>query len=140
DAEDDPAGLAPHEELSAIRRRSRAFLESLYRVVNDMLLPAMAASGISLVAVRDLDDARRAALATFFREAVLPVLTPLAIDVSRPFPLLSSLSLNLALLLEPAPGEEPRRLAIVQVPAVLTRLVEVAGGDGYTFVRLEDVI
>jgi polyphosphate kinase len=140
DAEDDPAGLAPHEELSAIRRRSRAFLESLYRLVNDMLLPAMAVSGISLVAVRDLDDARRAALATFFREAVLPVLTPLAIDVSRPFPLLSSLSLNLALLLEPAPGEEPRRLAIVQVPAGLTRLVEVAGGDTYTFVRLEDVI
>jgi len=141
DAEDDPAGLAPHEELSAIRRRSRAFLESLYCLVNDMLLPAMAVSGISLVAVRDLDDARRAALATFFREAVLPVLTPLAIDVSRPFPLLSSLSLNLALLLEPAPGEEPRRLAIVQVPAGLTRLVEVAGGgDTYTFVRLEDVI
>jgi len=140
DAEDDPAGLAPHEELSAIRRRSRAFLESLYGLVNDTLLPAMAASGISLVAVRDLDDARRAALATFFREAVLPVLTPLAIDVSRPFPLLSSLSLNLALLLEPAAGEEPRRLAIVQVPAGLTRLVEVAGGDTYTFVLLEDVI
>ena len=140
DAEDDPAGLAPHEELSAIRRRSRALLESLYRLVNDTLLPAMAASGISLVAVRDLDEARRAALATFFREAVLPVLTPLAIDVSRPFPLLSSLSLNLALLLEPAPDEEPRRLAIVQVPAGLTRLVEVAGGDTYTFVLLEDVI
>ena len=140
DAEDDPAGLAPHEELSAIRRRSRAFLESVYRLVNDTLLPAAAASGISLVTVRDLDDARRAALATFFRDAVLPVLTPLAIDVSRPFPLLSSLSLNLALLLEPAPGEEPRRLAIVQVPAGLTRLVEVAGGDTYTFVLLEDVI
>ena len=140
DAEDDPAGLAPHEELSAIRRRSRAFLESLYSLVNDTLLPAMAASGICLVAVRDLDDPRRAALATFFREAVLPVLTPLAIDVSRPFPLLSSLSLNLALLLEPAPGEEQRRLAIVQVPAGLTRLVEVAGGDTYTFVLLEDVI
>jgi polyphosphate kinase len=140
DAEVEPAGLAPHEELSAIRRRSRAFLESLYRLVNGTLLPAAAASGISLVTVRDLDDARRAALATFFREAVLPVLTPLAIDVSRPFPLLSSLSLNLALLLEPAPGEEARRLAIVQVPAGLTRLVEVAGGDTYTFVLLEDVI
>ena len=60
------------------------------------------------------------------------MLTPLAIDVSRPFPLLSSLSLNLALLLEPAPGENERRLAIVQVPGVLTRLVAVSGGDGYT--------
>jgi polyphosphate kinase len=140
DAEPDPAGLAPLEELSEIRRRARAFVGSLYGLVNDTLLPALASSGISLLVVRELDDAKRAALGTFFREAVLPVLTPLAIDVSRPFPLLSSLSLNLALLLEPAPGEDERRLAIVQVPAGLTRLVEVAGGEGYTFVLLEDVI
>jgi polyphosphate kinase len=140
DAEPDPAGLAPLEELSEIRRRARAFVRSLYGLVNDTLLPALASSGISLPGVRELDDAKRAALGTFFREAVLPVLTPLAIDVSRPFPLLSSLSLNLALLLEPAPGEDERRLAIVQVPAGLTRLVEVAGGEGYTFVLLEDVI
>ena len=140
DAEPDPAGLAPLEELSEIRRRARAFVGSLYGLVNDTLLPALASSGISLLSVRELDDAKRAALGTFFREAVLPVLTPLAIDVSRPFPLLSSLSLNLALLLEAAPGEDERRLAIVQVPAGLTRLVEVAGGEGYTFVLLEDVI
>jgi polyphosphate kinase len=140
DAEPDPAGLAPLEELSEIRRRSRAFVGSLYGLVNDTLLPALASSGISLLSVRELDDAKRAALGTFVREAVLPVLTPLAIDVSRPFPLLSSLSLNLALLLEPAPDEEERRLAIVQVPAGLTRLVEVAGGEGHTFVLLEDVI
>jgi polyphosphate kinase len=140
DADPDPAGLAPLEELSEIRRRARAFVGSLYGLVNDTLLPALASSGISLVSVRELDDAKRAALGTFFREAVLPVLTPLAIDVSRPFPLLSSLSLNLALLLDPAPGEDERRLAIVQVPAGLTRLVEVAGGEGYTFVLLEDVI
>ena len=140
DAEPDPAGLAPLEELSEIRRRSRAFVGSLYGLVNDTLMPALASSGISLLSVRELDAAKRAALGTFFREAVLPVLTPLAIDVSRPFPLLSSLSLNLALLLEPAPGDDERRLAIVQVPAGLTRLVEVAGGEGYTFVLLEDVI
>ena len=140
DAEPDPAGLAPLEELSEIRRRSRAFVGSLYSLVNDTLLPTLASSGISLVTVRELDDAKRAALGTFFRDAVLAVLTPLAIDVSRPFPLLSSLSLNLALLLDPATGEDERRLAIVQVPAGLTRLVEVAGGEGYTFVLLEDVI
>jgi polyphosphate kinase len=141
DAEPDPAGLAPLEELSEIRGRARAFVGSLYGLVNDTLRPALASSGIALVTVRELDDAKRAALGTFFREAVLPVLTPLAIDVSRPFPLLSSLSLNLALLLEPAPGEDERRFAIVQVPAGLTRLVEVAGSEGgYTFVLLEDVI
>ena len=136
----DPSGMTPVEQLAAIRRRCHTFVAALYSLVNDTLVPALAAQRIRLVAVRDLDDQRRAALATFFREAVLPVLTPLAIDVSRPFPLLSSLTLNLALRLEPAPDETDRRLAIVQVPAGLTRLVEVAGGDGYTGVLLEDII
>ena len=62
-------------------------------------MPALANRQIRLLNYRDLDDGQRVALSAFFREAVLPVLTPLAIDVSRPFPLLSSLSLNLAVLL-----------------------------------------
>jgi polyphosphate kinase len=140
DADPDPAGLTPAEELSAIRRRAHAFVVSLYELVNDTLRPALAAARIRLLTVGELEPSRRAALATFFGDAVLPVLTPLAIDVSRPFPLLSSLSLNLALRLEPATGESDRRLAIVQVPGVLTRLVSVAGSEGYTYVLLEDVI
>ena len=68
-------------------------------------MPALAGQGIRSVAWTSFEPAAPAALGTFFRDAVLPVLTPLAIDMSRPFPLLSSLSLNLALLLEPAPGE-----------------------------------
>jgi polyphosphate kinase len=136
----DPSGLTPAEQLAAIRRRSHAFVGALYRLVNEELLPTLAAQGIRIVPLADLGDTRRAALGTFFREAVLPVLTPLAIDVSRPFPLLSSLSLNLALLLEAPPDETARRLAIVQVPAGLARLVQVAGSEGQTYVLLEDVI
>ena len=136
----DPAGLSPAEELAAIRERSHAFVASLYGLVNGTLLPALADARIRLLTVAELEPHRRAAVATFFGDAVLPVLTPLAIDVSRPFPLLSSLSLNLALLLAPAPGETDRRLAIVQVPAVLTRLVPVASNEGHAFVLLEDVI
>ena len=79
-------------------------------------------------------------LSAFFKDAVLPVLTPLAIDVSRPFPLLSSLSLNLAVLLDAAPGETDHRLAIVQVPTGLTRLVQISDADGASFVLLEDVV
>ena len=90
--------------------------------------------------VATLDEPRRAALAAFFREGVLPVLTPLAIDVVT--------AVSAAVLAQPesrAPagadaGETERRLAIVQVPAGLTRLVEVAGGDGDTYVLLEEVI
>ena len=136
----DLAGLTPYEQLSAIRRRTQAFVTALYRVVSDDLLPALASHRISIVRVQQVDDARRGALGAFFREDVLPVLTPLAIDVSRPFPLLSSLSLNLAVLLEPEPDESARRLAIVQVPSGLPRLVEVPGGGRGVYVLLEDVI
>jgi polyphosphate kinase len=136
----DSSGMTPAEQLGAVRARSHAFVAALYRLVNETLLPELAGAGIRLLAARDLDAAKQAGLATFFRDSVLPVLTPLAIDVSRPFPLLSSLSLNLALLLDPAPGEQERRLAIVQVPAGLPRVVEVAAAEGYTCVLLEDVI
>ena len=72
---------------------------------------------------------------------MLPALTPLAIDVSRPFPQLANLSLNLAILLGPPPeGEDQPRLAVVQVPAGLRRLVRPPGGDGNTYVLLEEII
>ena len=136
----DLSGLTPSQQLAAIRDRAHLFVAELYRLLNTELLPALSTARISSVPVSTLNEPRRAALAAFFREAVFPVLTPLAIDVSRPFPLLTSLSLNLALLLE-ADGEgEERRLAIVQVPAGLARLVDVSGGDSVCFVLLEDVI
>ena len=136
----DPAGLTPAEQLAAIRKRSHAFVAALYRLVNEELRPALAIEGLRIVSLTEVGETRRAALAGYFRDAVLPVLTPLAIDVSRPFPLLSSLSLNLALLLEAPPDEPGHRLAIVQVPSGLARLVQVAGGEGYTYVLLEEVI
>jgi len=140
DTAPDLAGLTPADQLSAIRERSYAFVAELYRLVNEDLLPALAVHGIRIVTMAEIGDARRAGLASFFSAAVLPVLTPLAIDFSRPFPLLSSLSLNLALLLESSAAEEERRLAIVQVPAGLARLVQVAGFEGLAFVLLEEII
>ena len=136
----DPSGLTPRQQLGAVRERAQALVAAQYRLTVDVLLPALAMHGIRIVAFDDLDDRQAAALRGFFKNAVLPVLTPLAIDVSRPFPLLSSLSLNLALLLEAAPGETVPRLAIVQVPSVLARLVPVASADGYSFVLLAHVI
>ena len=123
DAAPDLAGLTPREQLAAIRaaRRTRSSPRSIALVNDDAAAGARrrtASASLDRRGARRRRGAPRSA--TFFRDAVLPVLTPLAIDVSRPFPLLSSLSLNLALLLEPAPGESGRRLAIVQVPAGLT--------------------
>jgi polyphosphate kinase len=138
DATADPSGLAPSQQLSAVARRSHDFVAALYQLATADLLPALARHNIRLVPLEVLAD--RAAIARFFRDSVSPVLTPLAIDEARPFPLLASLSLNLAIVLAPAADGGDRRLAIVQVPAGLTRLVQIPSGDGHTYVLLEDVI
>jgi polyphosphate kinase len=140
DIRPDLAGMTPAQQLKAVRERARLLLGSAYAVTSDVLLPALRAEDIRLVGWGEISAIEQAALAAYFREAVLPVLTPLAVDASRPFPLLSSLSLNLVLLLEPAPDETPLRLALVQVPAGLSRLVRVPGTDSATFILLEDVI
>ena len=136
----DPAGLTPALQLAAIAQRAHALVADLYRVAQRDLLPALASAGIRVLTPRELDDAARAWLGAFFTEQVLPVLTPLAVDSAQRFPLLSSLSLNVAVLLAPAPGQDADRLAIVQVPAGLPRLVRLPQTRGPSFVLLEDVI
>jgi len=134
----DASGLTTRQQLLAVSQRAHAQVEALYDLVSTGLLPALERAGVRVLRWADLDKGRVAALGRFFRESVLPVLTPLAIDSSRPFPLLSSLSLNMALRLAPAAGEEEPRLAIVQVPSGLARLVP--AGPTNTFVLLEDII
>ncbi|HEX7778540.1 MAG TPA: hypothetical protein VF424_04845, partial [Vicinamibacterales bacterium] len=140
DVTPDLAGQTPAQQLVDVGVRAQAFVSSLCRIVGGELLPQLGGHGIRLLSWTDLDASRQATLGTYFAESVQPVLTPLAIDISRPFPLLSSLSLNLALRLEPEPGESMRRLAIVQVPPRLTRLVRLVEPDGFAFVLLEDII
>ena len=141
DTRPDLSGLVPAQQLAQVRDRARAQMRALGTVVGADLRPALAAQGVRLLAWSEVPASATAGLTAFFRDAVLPVLTPLAIDVSRPFPLLASLSLNLALTLEPEAGATVPRLAIVQVPPGLTRLVRVSGGGpGVSFVLLEDVI
>lgn len=140
DDEPDPSGLAPASQLGLVSARVHALVIRLYGLVNDHLLPALAKHGIRVAAPAALDDVGRAAITAFFRDDVLPVLTPMAVDTARPFPMLSSLSVNLAVRLAPAEEGLPERIAVVQVPSVLPRLVRVAGGEGVTFVRLDALI
>jgi polyphosphate kinase len=140
DTSPDLSGMTAALQLAAVGDRAHAMVSALYDLVIGGLLPALSARGIRLLRCAELSDAQRASLSAFFRDAVLPVLTPLAIDESRPFPLLSSLSLNVAVLLGAAPGEAEPRLAIVQVPARLTRLGQIAATDGVAFVLLEEII
>ena len=137
DTTPDLAGLTPSQQLEAVSSRAHEFVATLYDLTTRELVPALAGHGIRLVPFDRL--AHPSALTVFFHDTILPVLTPLAIDAARPFPLLASLSLNLAVILA-GDGESGHRLAIVQVPPGLTRLVHVPGEQGVTYVLLEDII
>jgi polyphosphate kinase len=140
DTAPDVAGLTPAQQLQRIGERAHAMVELVYTTLTGEILPALAERGLKLVRPGDLEPPARAALGRYFREEVLPALTPLAIDASRPFPMLASLSLNLAVLLGAAEGEDEPRLAVVQVPSRLPRLVRPPGVEGMVHVLLEDVI
>ena len=132
----DLAGLTPAQQLTAIAERAHAMVDALYRLTFDEIMPAFASVRRAHHRLVEISSRRsRSRWATSFASEILPVLTPLAIDASRPFPLLASLSLNLALLLAAAPGESEPRLAIVQVPSGLARLVPVGEPRGVRAAR-----
>jgi polyphosphate kinase len=139
DTRPDPSGMSPAKQLEAISVRAHQMLDALYELVMRSLLPSLSVHGIQLLAVATLDSTERAGMAAHFRQEILPALTPLAIDFERPFPMISSLSVNVAFWLAPDEGETWRRLALVQVPARLARLVRVAGATP-SFVLLDDLI
>jgi polyphosphate kinase len=136
----DLAGLTPSQQLQQISERAHAMVDRLYEALMGEISPGLGGRGIRILTLEALEPTPRAAIARYFHDEVLPALTPLAIDSSRPFPMLASLTLNLALLLAPAEGEEHTRLAVVQVPARLPRLVRLPGGDGTTYLLLEEIL
>lgn len=144
-----PDGLTPNEQLAAIRRALLPLHDEERRLLFDELRPRLAEQGIFLLDYAQLSAAQRAFLHEFFDRQIFPVLTPLAFDTSRPFPHISNLSLNLAVVIQDR--EAGALFARVKVPEVLPRLVAlpadlctpVAGVPPerqYCFVWLEQVI
>ena len=135
DGQPDPAGLTPADQLARISDKAHALVAALYKTIHADLLPELAKQSVTLVATELAVNGSSA----LFAEEILPSLTPLAIDTSRPFPMLANLSLNVAVLLAPSDGEEPR-LAVVQVPSRLPRLFPSPGAEGPSFVWTEELI
>jgi polyphosphate kinase len=140
DTAPDAAGMTPGQQLVAIAARAHAIVETLYTTVLTQIFPALAERGLSMVLPTDASPDQKAEMSRIFNEQFLPALTPLAIDASRPFPMLAGLSLNLALLLAPAEEGGAARLAVVQVPARAPRLVRLASDTGDVYVRIEEII
>ena len=130
------SGLHPREVLDAISRSTRELARRHVQVFHEQVVPALRAEGIELVRWDGLDEAEQARLHTLFRERVFPVLTPLAVDPAHPFPYISGLSLNLAVVVRnPQTGQE--HFARVKVPPLLPRFTQAGAAR---FVPLEDVI
>ena len=130
------SGLMPHEVLELILSTTRVLSERQTRVFRDDIVPALSDAGIQLVRWDDLDREEQKQCKRLFRDRVFPVLTPLAVDPAHPFPYISGLSLNLAVLLRnPRTGKE--HFARVKVPPIFERFVPVGN---QRFVPLEDVI
>ena len=133
----DASGMSVHEQLVAI---SQAAHEQVRTQTKSLiaLMAEMDTVKLHFRRVKDLSELGKDWLEEYYREVVFPVLTPMAVDASRPFPFLANKTLNLAVELIKADGEHS--MGLIQVPSVLDRIVEVEPEGKRTFVFLEDII
>jgi polyphosphate kinase len=135
-------GLTPRAQLDYISKRNQELVQQHSTVFSDHLLPELDRHGVRLVGWDDLTDADRLRLSDYFSEQVFPVLTPLAVDPSHPFPYISGLSLNLAVTVyDPVNGT--RHFARVKVPDNVPRLIRVEqfrDSRTATFLPMEELI
>ena len=119
-----PDGMPPRAQLIGIRREVKKLLAEGHKCLITELYPALAEAGIQILDYENLSATQQKIAAQYFSETVFPVLTPLAFDPGRPFPHISNLSLNLAVLIRDPEGQE--RFARVKVPDSLPQLIEVS--------------
>jgi polyphosphate kinase len=129
-------GIRPRQQLAAIRESVLELVERQDRLMIDSIFPELAQGGIAIVRHDDLDAESRASLAKYFDENIYPVLTPLAVDPGHPFPMISNLSLNIAVTVRDETTNDERS-ARVKVPNSLPRFLK-AGPDQWCL--LEDLI
>jgi len=116
-----PDGMQSSAQLVAVRREVKKLLGDAHKCLNDQIVPALAVAGVQILDYAALNEKQLAFADSYFQETVFPVLTPLAFDPGRPFPHISNLSLNLALLIRDQGGVE--HFARVKIPDSLPQLM-----------------
>ncbi|WCK53671.1 RNA degradosome polyphosphate kinase [Aneurinibacillus sp. Ricciae_BoGa-3] len=136
------AGMTPAQQLAAISREAHRLVKHQYHIFNHEVLPELDQNGICFLKPKQLTTEQESFVHRYFYDRIYPVLTPMAVDASRPFPLLFNKSVNLAILLESEKDAKTKLLfAVVQVPAVLPRFIKLPGEQGKAeFILLEDII
>jgi polyphosphate kinase len=136
----DIAGMTATQQLEQINQQTRELVELQYSTYNRSLLPMLKAQGINICQrVEELNETQMKFAEHYFTEVVYPVLTPMAVDASRPFPLIRNKTLNIGALIR---KESDNVFATVQVPSVLPRLIQLPteNEQDYAFLLLEQLI
>lgn len=133
----DASGLKPKQLLNILSEKIHNFVDKQYSCLHRSIIPALRKHNIRFLQWSDLDDYQKRYVEDYFEKVIFPVLTPLAVDRSRPFPLLANRSLNIALELE---KDKELNFGIVQVPSILNRYFEVPSGEEKSYILLEDII
>lgn len=133
------SGMTPSGQLEEISIVAHNMVSEQGRHYRRSLIPALKKNGVYIITMNEANEEQKNYISTYFQDEVYPVLTPLAVDASRPFPLILNKSLNVAALIEK--GEE-ELFATVQVPSVLSRYVPIPSENEMTksFILLEDII
>ena len=133
----DIAGLTAMEQLEAINKATRELVDLQYRTYNRQLTPLLKKEGIIIInSYEELNEEQEKFVDNYFKERVYPVLTPMAVDASRPFPLIRNKTLNIAALLTNKKEKKELVFATVQVPSVLPRLIEIPSDNTKTYIML----
>lgn len=136
----DPAGMSPKRQLKYISIRVHQMVKDQYNTFNKSLMPLLKKQGFTLLQRDKISAVQYDFLEDYFKKILYPVLTPMAVDSSRPFPLILNRSLNIAMLVRAKESLEPT-FATVQVPAVIPRVIELPSEtSGRAFIMLEEII
>lgn len=144
-----PDGMTPRDELAAIRKLSQELFQDAQQCLQRKLLPKLEKAGIHILEYQKLSKVQKERADNYFKDVIYPVLTPLALDPGHPFPHISNMSLNLAIVIRDKKGNE--KFARLKVPGTLPRLIPIKRSSGsarkdgtiphhHYFVWLEQVI
>lgn len=134
----DISGLTPTETLERLTKKIHEFSDKQYKCFHNNLVPILKKKKFCFLKIDELDSKQKKFINNYFYKVLFPVLTPLAVDISRPFPFLANKSLNIAVRLK---KDDRSYFAVVQVPSILPRFLEVPSTDNCKcFVLLEHII
>lgn len=134
----DPSGYTPEKLIQKLSDEIHDFSKRQYSCFSRSIIPSLRNKNIFFLKIKDMNDKQLKFVDNYFNSLVFPVLTPMAVDTSRPFPLLANKSLNLAVRLTDKNSDT--FFALVQVPSILPRFLELPSSDGRAFVLFEDII